>query len=85
MRRLQLLVLPFLAAFALVFGLFYLYTAFQLVQQGYAIRAALFGFVWLGAIPGAMWRLATRRGHVRYDKMAHAGSDPAGDPAVSGG
>ena len=45
---------------------------------GRALRAALFGVVWLGAIPGAMWRLATRRGHVRYDKMAHAGSEPVG-------
>jgi hypothetical protein len=40
-----------------------------------AVRAALFGFVWLGAVPAAMWRLATRRGHVRYDKMAHAGGE----------
>lgn len=43
MRRLSLLVLPFLAAFSLVFGLFYLYSAFQLAQQGFAVRAALVG------------------------------------------
>ena len=47
-------------------------------RLGRAIRAALFGFVWLGAVPAAMLRLATRRGHVRYDKMTHVGSD--GDP-----
>lgn len=45
-------------------------------RLGRSARAALFSAVWLGAIPGAMWRLATRRGHVRYDKMAHAGSEP---------
>jgi hypothetical protein len=49
-----------------------------------SLRAALFGVVWLGAIPGAMWRLATRRGHIRYDKMAHAGSEPAGDRMAIG-
>jgi cellulose synthase/poly-beta-1,6-N-acetylglucosamine synthase-like glycosyltransferase len=46
-------------------------------RLGRSIRAALFGAVWLGAIPGAMWRLGTRRGHVRYDKMPHAGSELA--------
>lgn len=38
-----------------------------------AIRAALFSVIWLGAVPGALWRLATRRGPVRYDKMTHVG------------
>ncbi|TAK00276.1 MAG: glycosyltransferase family 2 protein [Chloroflexota bacterium] len=46
-------------------------------RLGRALRAAAFGVVWLGAIPGAMWRLGTRRGHVRYDKMPHAGSELA--------
>lgn len=44
-----------------------------------AARLALFGAVWLAAVPAAMWRLATRRGPVGYDKMAHAGN--AGDRA----
>jgi len=44
-------------------------------RLGRSGRAALFSAVWLFAIPGAMWRLATRRGRVRYDKMAHAGSE----------
>jgi hypothetical protein len=44
-------------------------------RLGRSGRAALFGAVWLFAIPGAMWRLATRRGRVRYDKMAHAGGE----------
>lgn len=38
------------------------------------LRGALFGAVWLVAIPGAILRLALRRGPVRYDKMAHVGS-----------
>ncbi len=38
-----------------------------------AIRVALFNTIWLGAIPGALWRLATRRGSVGYEKMAHRG------------
>ena len=42
---------------------------------GRAIRAALFSVFWLLAVPAAMWRLATRRGRVRYDKMAHVGVD----------
>ena len=46
-----------------------------------AARLALFGAVWLAAVPAAMWRLATRRGPVGYDKMAHAGN--TGDRAPS--
>jgi len=42
-------------------------------RVGRAARAALFSAVWLGAVPGALWRLATRRGKVRYDKMPHEG------------
>jgi 1,2-diacylglycerol 3-beta-glucosyltransferase len=45
------------------------------------LRGALFGAIWLAAIPGAMWRLATRRGAVAYDKMSHVGEDAA-DPSV---
>ncbi len=43
-----------------------------------SVRLGLFSAVWLGAVPGAMWRLGTRRGHVRYDKMAHAGGEVGG-------
>jgi glycosyl transferase family 2 len=39
-----------------------------------AVRLALFGAVWLAAVPAALWRLGTRRGAVAYDKMAHAGN-----------
>lgn len=42
-------------------------------------RQGLFSAFWLAAIPGAMWRLATRSGRVRYDKMPHHGS---GDDAA---
>jgi len=43
-------------------------------RAGRALRLALFGAVWLAAVPAALWRLATRRGAVAYDKMAHAGN-----------
>ena len=42
MRRLSLMALPFLAAFAVVFGLYYLYGAFRLIQAGRMVPAALF-------------------------------------------
>ena len=79
MRRLSLFVLPFLAAFALVFGLFYLYTAFQLVQQGYAIRAvlsALFGVVGVGLATG-IW--VARK---RLTGLRPAGGPDAGEPTA---
>jgi len=41
-----------------------------------ALRVGLFSGIWLGAIPAAMWRLATRRGTVGYEKMAHVGGGP---------
>ena len=48
------------------------------------MRLALFGAVWLAAVPAALWRLATRSGPVAYDKMAHDGNaaDVAPRPAV---
>jgi 1,2-diacylglycerol 3-beta-glucosyltransferase len=38
-----------------------------------AARVAAFGTIWLAAVPAALWRLATRRGAVLYDKMDHDG------------
>ena len=38
-----------------------------------AARVAAFNAIWLGAIPAALWRLATRQGSVGYEKMAHRG------------
>jgi len=38
-----------------------------------AVQVALFSGIWLAAIPGALWRLATRRGSVGYHKMPHRG------------
>jgi hypothetical protein len=52
-------------------------------RLGRATRAALFSAIWLGAVPGALVRLATRRGRVRYDKMPHAGP-AAGNAAAAG-
>jgi hypothetical protein len=40
--------------------------------------------VWLGAVPGALWGLATRRGPVRYERMAH-GLGVAGSGATADG
>jgi glycosyl transferase family 2 len=48
-----------------------------------ALRLALFGAVWLAAVPAALWRLATRRGAVAYDKMAHAGNTEDRAPSPS--
>ncbi len=44
---------------------------------GRAARAAGFGTIWIAAVPAALWRLVTRRGRVRYDKMAHRGGGEA--------
>ena len=75
MRRLSLVALPFLAAFALVFGLFYLYTAIQLAARGFAIRAALvgvFGVVGIGLAAG-IW-IARKRLMAARAAAASAGS-----------
>jgi len=48
-------------------------------RLGRSVRAGLFSFIWLGALPAALWRLAIRRGAVRYDKMTHG--RPAGSMA----
>jgi hypothetical protein len=37
------------------------------------MRLALFGTVWLAAVPAAWWRVGARRGPVVYHKMAHHG------------
>jgi glycosyltransferase involved in cell wall biosynthesis len=44
-------------------------------RLGRSLRAALFSGIWLGAVPGALWRIMARRGAVRYDKMAHGPGD----------
>ena len=62
MRRISLIFLPFLAAFALVFGVYYLYAAFRLIQLGRVIPAALvfvFGVMGVG-LAVAIW-VARRR------------------------
>jgi hypothetical protein len=67
MRRLSLLALPFLAAFSLVFGLYYLYAAFRLAQAGFVVRAALvlvFGVVGVGLATG-IWVARKRVGNLR--------------------
>jgi hypothetical protein len=38
-----------------------------------ALRLSLFNGIWLGAVPGALLRMALRHGPVGYDKMPHRG------------
>ena len=62
MRRLSLLALPFLAAFALVFGLFFMYRGYGLAQIGQPIGAALvflFGVTGVGLAVG-IWMARKR-------------------------
>jgi hypothetical protein len=57
MRRFSLMLLPFLSAFALMFGLYYLFGAYQLVRLGRFVYAALyfvFGCVGVG-LAVAIW------------------------------
>ena len=64
MRRLSVVLLPFLAAFALVFGLFYISRAYTFLQQGRAVPAALcfvFGCVGVG-LAVAIWVARKRVG-----------------------
>lgn len=77
MRRLSIVFLPFLAAFALVFGLYYLYAAFRLVQLGQPVQAALvllFGVVGVALAVG-IW-VARRR------VLARAANDASGKPTA---
>ena len=76
MRRLSLLALPFLAAFALVFGVFFMYRGYGLAQLGQPIGAALvflFGVTGVGLAVG-IW-MARKR----------LGSAGRGSPNASGG
>jgi hypothetical protein len=74
MRRLSLILLPFLAAFALVFGLYYLYAAIKLVQRGATVSAGLvfvFGLVGVG-LAAAIW--VARKRVSRSSGAPHASS-----------
>ncbi len=76
MRRLSLILLPFLAAFAFVFGLYYLYAAFKLVQLGRTVPAGLvflFGLMGIG-LSVAIWmarRRVTGARHAPSDRQRH--------------
>jgi len=75
MRRLSIVLLPFLSAFALVFGLYYLYAAVRLVQLGRTMQAALvfvFGAVGVALAVG-IW-VARRR--FREQSRNDAGGTP---------
>ena len=76
MRRHSLLLLPFMSAFALIFGIFNLYNALQIQRGGYMMRGALvcvFGLVGVG-LAVAIW-VARRR---------VLGAPSAGAPNASG-
>ena len=62
MRRLSLILLPFLSAFALVFGGFHLYAGFRVMQTGRTGPAMLlmaFGLVGIG-LAVAIWIVRRR-------------------------
>ena len=78
MRRLSLVMLPFLAAFALVFGLFHLYRAVELAQAGQTVQAGLvfvFGAVGVALAVG-IW---VARKRVR-PQTAETSNDRGGRP-----
>ena len=79
MRRFSLVLLPFLAAFSLLFGVYYLYAAYRLVQVGRAVTAALFfvfGCVGVG-LAVAIW--VARKRVRRVDGPPNA---PSSGPAA---
>lgn len=76
MRRLSLVLLPFLAAFALLFGLYYVYRAYKLVLLGHPVPAALvfvFGVAGVGLAVG-IWVARKRVGGARGDGAPPAAS-----------
>jgi hypothetical protein len=80
MRRLSLLALPFLAAFALVFGLFFIYRGYMLAQAGQTVGAALvflFGATGVG-LAVAIWMA---RKHVGGSSRG-APNAPTGRPSA---
>jgi len=75
MRRLSLALLPFLSAFSLVFGLYYLYAAVRLMQMGRSMHAALvflFGIVGVALAVG-IW---VARKRVRALTSTSPNNDP---------
>jgi 1,2-diacylglycerol 3-beta-glucosyltransferase len=50
----------------------------NVARAGRALRVALFSSIWLVTIPGALWRVGTRRGELGYAKMEHRGSSSGG-------
>ena len=77
MRRLSLILLPFLAAFALVFGAYYLYAAVKLVQLGRTVPAGLFflfGLMGVG-LAVAIWLARKRAVGAARASSSHASSE----------
>jgi hypothetical protein len=76
MRRLSILALPFLAAFALVFGLFFMYRGYMLAQAGQpanAVLVFLFGATGVALAVG-IWVARKRVGGGRPDDAPNARS-----------
>lgn len=80
MRRLSILALPFLAAFALVFGLFFVYRGYMLAQAGQtasAVLVFLFGVTGVG-LAVAIW-MARKQMGARSGGASNARSDRPSD------
>ena len=75
MRRLSLVLLPFLAAFALMFGLYYVYQAVVLIQRGQVVPAALFFVFGLMGVGLAVAIWVARKRAVRPGGVANAPTD----------
>ena len=81
MRRLSLLVLPFLAAFAMVFGLYYLYNAIRLIGAGYVVRGALVGVFGVTGVGLAVGIWVARRRALRVGSTG-ASNAPGDGPSA---
>jgi len=80
MRRLSILALPFLAAFALVFGLFFVYRGYMLAQAGQNVPAALvflFGVTGIGLAVGIWMARKHMGGHSAGAPNAKTGRPPS--------
>jgi hypothetical protein len=72
MRRFSLILLPIIAAFAFMFGLYYLYAAFKLIQLGRTVPA---GVVFLFGLMGVGLSVAIWMARRRLAGAPHASSD----------
>jgi hypothetical protein len=79
MRRLSILALPFLAAFALVFGLFFVYRGYMLAQAGQTVGAAL---VFLFGVTGVALAVGIWMARKRLGGRADGAPNASGRPSA---